>query len=329
MGLVFATGCASAPSAPTGAAADVPSVSETAPSATPSASASSAIPWIDLPGNHYEPAPVPTPALTTQAPACTAGQLTPTDIRGPGVTGDHGQIVDLRNDSSTACLLTGAVQATLRGAGVASLRITSPETSLKVQSSYDMQPGQSTSLEFFTGGGDDPSPNTPGFSTADIAIPGGGAVMVHGLGLYDLCVAVGPFYRYHPDPVYPTAPLARATATIEAPRTARAGGTLDYVVAIHNPTSAAVTMEPCPSYQESLATFSDKTYHQLNCAGHTSLAAGQTLRFEMRLAVPALEPNGPETLRWWLDSLPNAKPSTITIVGSSASPVSAPPPSLS
>jgi len=117
-------------------------------------------------------------------------------------------------------------------------------------------------------------------------------------------------------------PPARIAARIDAPSTAVAGDTLRYVVTLTNLTTDTLVLDPCPSYVESLGgqalptpappsnwpTFKPwspivpyagvaKESHLLNCGKSPSIAAGASISFEMRLAVPA-DALGSDTLRW-------------------------------
>ncbi|BEP16327.1 hypothetical protein acdb102_46380 [Acidothermaceae bacterium B102] len=326
-------GCASVPAArpstpapllsatPSAAA----SLSPTAPPPQPSATSAPGwdVAWADLPGSHYEPTALPSPPLTTSAPACTAAQLAPAGLFHPGDTEDSGSIVRLRNVSSTPCLLSGPVRAVLHADGERPMNLSSHTPAWSDRTSFDMRPGEWTLVWFSASSGCGTSTKARSdYTSADIAIPGGGVVTVRGLQLTHYCggPSVGAFYRIHPDPVYVPAPLAGATFTVEAPKTVTAGTSFDFVVAIGNPTTHAITMAPCPSYMDFLSPFVDKTFHELNCHGRTTLSAGQTLRFQMRLAVPAAETDGPEKLVWLPDSTYGSPPVIVTVVGSTATP---------
>lgn len=88
---------------------------------------------------------------------------------------------------------------------------------------------------------------------------------------------------------------------IEAPSTARLGQTLRYVVTLHNPTGAAVALEPCPTYGHTIVG-PDRPYStslKLNCAV-ARIPAGGSVRFAMELTVPATVGTGLGRLEWRL-----------------------------
>jgi hypothetical protein len=132
-------------------------------------------------------------------------------------------------------------------------------------------------------------------------------------------MSVGP--RPTPEPIT-SPPPARLAARIDTPPATVAGDTLRYIVTLTNLTSATFALDPCPSYIESLGghalptpappsnwpTFKPwvpivpyagnaKESHRLNCDEATSIGAGASVTFEMRLAVPA-DAVGADTLRW-------------------------------
>jgi len=85
---------------------------------------------------------------------------------------------------------------------------------------------------------------------------------------------------------------------------------LVYTVTLSNPTSAAISLTPCPSYTQTLfsAVASSRRIQQtllLNCSAATSIPSKGTLTYEMRLAIPGDLPSGPGKLTWTLD-VPNA-----------------------
>jgi hypothetical protein len=132
-------------------------------------------------------------------------------------------------------------------------------------------------------------------------------------------ISVAPWPTAAPAVISPRATL---TAHIEAPATAIAGETLRYLVTLTNVTGETLALDPCPSYIEWLgghplptATPPNnwpsfkiwtpvveyggiaKESHLLNCQSASSIAHGESITFEMRLAVPA-DAIGSDTLRW-------------------------------
>jgi hypothetical protein len=92
------------------------------------------------------------------------------------------------------------------------------------------------------------------------------------------------------------APSAALSAELRTPPTAVAGATLEYEVTLTNPTGAAVPLDPCPSYTESLGTVTRAFI--LNCSAAPKIDPGASVTFAMRLDIPAGTPAGPVTLDW-------------------------------
>jgi hypothetical protein len=276
-------------------------------SASPAAPLVWDVAWADLPAPPpYDPNPLPTTPPPVGAPACTARQLVGRSLGYPGISQDDGDVVSLRNISGRTCLLTGAVHAVLYGHGAPDLTVSShgsqhmPETA-----SFDMPPGQSTEVWFFATGDCGSGPPTGikaiPITSARIRIPGDGDVLVSSLRMPRECgtPTVEAFQQALPLKTYPPSPLQGAKAFIEAPATVRAGEAINYVVTLANLTRQPITMTPCPGFEQWLNVGTPgKDVYGLNCAGHRLLAAGQRLRFQMRLAIPADAPSGPAQLRW-------------------------------
>jgi hypothetical protein len=90
--------------------------------------------------------------------------------------------------------------------------------------------------------------------------------------------------------------FASVEVAIEAPDSARRGTDLVYTVTLTN-YLGPVSLTPCPIYSEVLGSIT-ATY-RLNCTMST-LSSG-SLRFEMRLSIPADMTAGPTDLRWQID----------------------------
>jgi hypothetical protein len=89
-------------------------------------------------------------------------------------------------------------------------------------------------------------------------------------------------------------------ATI-APVSGKRGATVRYTVLIHNPSGQPVTFERCPMLVQLLAPAGRPEAYRLNCAAAGQLPAGGSLRFDMRIRIPADAPTGNNGLFWELD----------------------------
>jgi hypothetical protein len=102
----------------------------------------------------------------------------------------------------------------------------------------------------------------------------------------------------------PSIPPDNLSARLELTGSAIPGQPFHYVVVLTNATASAVTLTPCPTYQERLNTRTDAVVeeHVLNCAGVGAIAPGQNVRFEMVIDIPASLPASSDSaLVWFLD----------------------------
>jgi hypothetical protein len=107
----------------------------------------------------------------------------------------------------------------------------------------------------------------------------------------------GQFAVAQPQPEYTQSVIQGATAQIELPSAVDAGTTLRYVVDLTNPTTHDMVLTPCPSYQQGINEAGTGPL-EFNCAAVHLLAAHQTERFAMEIAVPADFPTGQAEVYW-------------------------------
>jgi hypothetical protein len=74
-----------------------------------------------------------------------------------------------------------------------------------------------------------------------------------------------------------------------------------FAVQLHNASAAAVGFDRCPLLIEMLAPAGRPEVHQLNCQAASPIPPSGSLRFEMRIQVPANAPAGANGLFWELD----------------------------
>jgi hypothetical protein len=93
------------------------------------------------------------------------------------------------------------------------------------------------------------------------------------------------------------------------------GGVLRYAVRLRNESRTTVRFANCPLIAEELAPRGTVEAHQLNCAGGTRrVAPGGSIRFEMRVRIPASAPTGVNGLFWVLDPLGGQNAETVARV---------------
>lgn len=119
---------------------------------------------------------------------------------------------------------------------------------------------------------------------------------------------VAPPAKAGASPAADGGPLSALTITMQLPATLRAGATADYTVRLTNPTRAAIALTPCPTYTQivqgapqSAQNRPSAARFRLNCASTGSLAAGDSVLFAMRVAVPA-DARGAIRVTWALES---------------------------
>lgn len=274
----------------------------------PSVDLTGTIPWIGTPAPDYQaPTASPTPAPATDARPCSAADVTASFADGNGAGGHLEHYVRFRNVSRSTCVLKGYPQVTATEPGQPD--VTGTDGSFfPTGGAANMPPGQDTLLGVETdtycsanpGGG----PGRPRYHHLDIALPGGGTVSLdQASGGFDVTCGLHLTRFFVPQPTQPDPhdPLSDLQVSLELPPAVRAGATLTYVADLTNPTDQAISLERCPGYLEATAGPPPvKEVYALNCAPVSAIAPHATVRFEMRLHVPAQAPTGTFTFHWSL-----------------------------
>jgi hypothetical protein len=101
----------------------------------------------------------------------------------------------------------------------------------------------------------------------------------------------------------PASPVSRLRTTMSrVPPSVAAGDTVSYAVTLTNPTSSAIPLDACPSYQEGIKGRPSTVHtYQLNCGAISRIAAHSSVRFAMRLPLSAGLTAGPAVLDWKLN----------------------------
>jgi Domain of unknown function (DUF4232) len=298
-----AAGCGS--KAAPRAAASIPSPSIRA------VSERGAVPWANLPGQVFVPSPLPVPRPPATAPPCMASQVRVSPEGENGATGHLFAYFAFRNVSGRACILRGYPAVVASQPGKPSVTAAHSGWFSNDERSGNMRPGGVTTLSIETDRDCPARYAHPGtfptlaYHTATIGIPGGGQVVIH--HAFDvLCgLFTGKFAVAQPPRRYTRSPVAGAHVALQLPSGAVAGTTLDYVAAITNPAGTTMMLSPCPGYWQGLGR-AGKTVLALNCRAQRQIPAHQTVRFAMRLQVPADTPTGPATVYWQIASVPGA-----------------------
>jgi hypothetical protein len=277
--------------------------------ANTSVNLSGTIPWIDTAAPPFQtPTPSPAPLPATDARPCRADDVT---VNFGGVDGAGGHLITyvrFRNVSQTTCVLKGYPDVTASGPGLPDVAGTNGSFFQGPWAvTANMAAGQQTFLGLETdtycdarpgGGGDNPA-----YHHVTISLPGGGGLVSldrQPAGFDLTCgLHLTRYYVPQPEPPQPPDPLAQLTLSIETPTSVNAGDTLTYVAALTNPTDRPINLIPCPGYIQSARSPTPvKDLYALNCVPVAAIAAYDTVRFEMRMQIPADTPAGSLTIFW-------------------------------
>jgi hypothetical protein len=265
------------------------------------------VPWVDHSAPAYV-APTPGPFPTGARPCRPADLAASADEIGVGL-GNTNLPVRFVNRSDSPCLLDGS--PTLAG-----LRADGTIVALKVaDGSYFGDPGPTANIgpagiAAVNISGADACPAVLDgahriFPRLRIGLPGGGSVDVADRDFDMICgVSASRFGVPADDELALIAPPSPLTARIDAPAMATPGQTLVYTVTLENPTSTAVSLSPCPAYEEFVGSGVETTWvatirdYYLNCGRASTIPPGGSLTFEMRLELPADQPSGQAKFGW-------------------------------
>jgi hypothetical protein len=147
-----------------------------------------------------------------------------------------------------------------------------------------------------------------------VILPGGGGSIDAGYNAVPGCdaptqpstIGVRPF---QPSPLRGTTPWTAGVvrATIQplsggaAPLRGSRGEVVRFAVQFHNASAATVRFDRCPLLVQMLAPAGRPEVHQLNCRAASPIQPAGSLRFEMRIQVPADAPAAGNGLFWELD----------------------------
>ena len=260
-----------------------------------------AVPWVDQPGQFFKPRPLPVHYRPANAPPCTAAQIRVSPDGQNGATGDSLWYFAFRNVSGSTCILRGYPSAVASQPGEPDVTATHFGWFVKDERSGNMRPGGVTGLLLVTSvncpAGQANANAAPVYHSVTVTIPGGGQVVIN--GSFDMVCGLqtSMFSVRQPQQRYTQSPVSGARVALDLPTGVVAGSTLDYVAALTNPTGTDMVLSPCPGYEQGLG-LAGKAVLSLNCRAQRTIPAHQTVRFAMRLHVPADTPTGPGSLFW-------------------------------
>jgi hypothetical protein len=269
------------------------------------------VPWVNRPVARYV---IPAPKLIpypTSAPACRASQLRVSQGRGGAAAGTAYEQLVFTNLGPGSCLLHGFPTITAIGPRGERVRLRPRHAGLAFfeLTPADIAPSGHSFLSLATGDACD-----AGIRKATIyrqlRITIGGSETVHAAPTVSIRQACGLFLSSFGRPARytPLAPAPGTAATLHAsaqlPQTVRAGAVLAYTITLANPTTTAVTLKPCPSYNEGIyrAGHVVRRWLALNCDRVRTIPAHTRVRYAMQLAIPAASPPGVAKFGWSLDT---------------------------
>ena len=281
------------------------------------------VPWVDRPGSSPDPpVPLPGPLRPVVAPLCRADQLTVT-AQPSQYSQDDGVVLDFRNSSSSACLLSGRPSIDAEAADLAPTHLpTAGRPPMWDIASWDMAPGDATQVWVQSSRACDPTGDgsldpRSRFTRLVVTLPGGGTRDVRHLSIHQTCSLASSYGRPKPEDRYAPDLRAQLTAALTLPSTVQAGAPFTYVARLTNPTTHPIALDPCPVYLagggRSGVSFS-KNVDELNCDAVRAIPPGATVRYEMRDTVPADAASGPMSV-WWQALLPLGDKDTASATG--------------
>ena len=271
--------------------------------------AAQAIPWLDQPVAKVIPPddnatvthpvlyrPCAVPDLTARAQGWGAGM------------GTMAELVHLTNASATPCTLAGSVVGIvgIEAHNRIAFALQPGGMGQGPDPVANLLPGETGWMQITQGEACATDPLGRGYPKVGLELPGGGELVMTTkrdqspqLGCE---LGITPFGTTHvqvPEPTYPTDPIK---VSLTAPSTIPAGTAFDYTVRLANPTTKAISLTPCPSYEETAFRkpdpHPDDATYQLNCDGHHELAAHESLTFAMHMA--GIGPTGQAQIFWQL-----------------------------
>ena len=254
------------------------------------------------------------PVAAIRAPAkraCAAADLQVATGAQGARKGFATQEVQLTNRGNEACYLTGTPDffLGLKGAQAIARR---PGAPAALRERTDLAPGDTALVLVGAPGACAAAigPERKVTTHMQVKFPGGGSKALEGAYVDTLCgpATVVDMQVLHGAPAKGS-PLALLQSAVHLDGRAMPGSELHYTVTLTNPTAKAIALTPCPSFTQSL--FGDRELSaatlRLNCgATGNEIAAGKSIAYEMRLAIPAHVAADAVKLSWKLADGPTA-----------------------
>ena len=283
------------------------------------ASSGGPVPWVSQPRPRYEIPPPKAVRYTTDAPPCRAADVRVSGGRNAAAAGNLLEELVFTNAGAKACLLRG--YPTVTADTPSGRRVLHPrrDTFFGKLVPADLPPGGHVFLDFGTSDCGCRCESIDGVRYRHLVftLPEGGAIDAGRITITNGCYldmsAFGlPERDEQPQATPGTAETLEAKARL--PATARAGGTLRYVITLTNPNGVSVVFTPCPGYTQYIGNEGGggQGSFALNCAAVKEIPPHGHIAYEMRLEVPSGLVSGPAKVAWRLNT--TAGPSTAGVV---------------
>lgn len=281
------------------------------------------MPWVNRPGRIVLPKPLPRHFVPATARPCSAADLRAFADGGNGAGGHTEFTLGLRNVGQSTCLLKGYPRVVATEPGRKPVVATDGGFMVGRERPGNMPPGGVTRLNLETDQDCTARYAKPGqyptrvYHTVTVSVPGGGQVSIH--RPFDvLCgLFTGQFGVAEPPQRYSKPAWTGVRVALRLPASAKSGTVLRYIVDLTNPTGKPMPLRPCPGYTQGLGE-AGKTVLELNCTAvpRQEIPARQTIRFAMRIPVPAGTPTGPGRVYWSIaGSVSAGAPGSVRVIG--------------
>jgi hypothetical protein len=287
------------------------------PVVTPTSTASTAgpVPWIDTPAAGYPAAghvePSPSTTEPRSAPACSGGDITAEWGTVEGATGHLYHPLWLANSGAGDCSVTGHPDVLASEPGLPD--VTADPTSVGESSLVTLAPGDRARLVLESRSSCEAHPGGGGQSVVyhhvEISLADGTSVVAQSDAGLDLKCGLGAS-SFQFDENHLGTPVADPwrdlSVRVDAEGSAIVDGSLTYVVSLTNYGADDVSLtDRCPSYVETLTSepsgnLTAKASYLLNCTDTSTIPAGATVAFGMKLPLPDGIGGTPMTLTWAL-----------------------------
>lgn len=245
------------------------------------------VPWVDKEGKPFDGGQ----GVWQGWPACTSGDIRINVGRQGALNGNATQLLALTNSSTVDCVLRGAPRFT----AVAQSGTHPVEAGNFARTEVPLPAGAEARVVVGAPAACEPDPATTAHAL-NVVIGAGASKTATGVYLPLSCGAPSVMVLETDVQPAPPSPLAALEASWTGPDTAKPGETVQYVVALHNPTGTDIVLKPCPSYTQTAEDLLTETL-LLNCEAVPVIEAGATVDFAMRLTVP--ETQAPEIKVGW------------------------------